>query len=453
MEDAEKQDQFDVTFERVCSVPSATNIVDKEQEQFGVAFDQPFSIKEKPKKKKVNVTITVVSVAGLHIQDCSKRKKGFMSMKNSSRYRELSSPPTTPSTTITASFSRKAAKAEKNATPRVASLPVQLRDASASSPDIIHWPEQDEPSTSYRFHQEWLQEEQGYNTNANKGVSEPCTVHLAITTSSGRMLNLGRAEVLADKVGESFIDIPVIDDIASTGKPTRFGKGKKVKMMKLNGDSLKCGIECDAALRVKIHVSEPFSDIPETAAAATPSFLQHAVPPSRLRSPVRVGSIRKSASTSTDATSKLSNESSQLATTSKMSNESCQSSLDRGVEISYNATQYIPSQKLDQATVSLQVAGSLSEANVEEDDNCSTSTGSYASSNGDLISSLGEDNIFFEYDSRLTWRHLFMCNFPVCGVVKQECADMLQSSSLSMNTTYDEDEPTLLSRGSSYVPW
>ena len=51
MEDAEKQDQFDVTFERVCSVPSATNIVDKEQEQFGVAFDQPFSIKEKPKRK------------------------------------------------------------------------------------------------------------------------------------------------------------------------------------------------------------------------------------------------------------------------------------------------------------------------------------------------------------------------------------------------------------------
>eukprot|EP00984_Skeletonema_dohrnii_P030482 scaffold22001_cov151-Skeletonema_dohrnii-CCMP3373.AAC.3 len=401
-ETAEKG-HFVVEFERICSVPAA---------------NQPSSIKEKPKKKKVNVTVTVVSVAGIHIQDRSKPKKGFMSMKTTSNNREMGSPQTTPPMTITASFSRKEGQMKNNGTPHVASLPVQLSDASPSSPVIIHWPEQDEVSSSYHFQQEWLQEEEeGDNTNANSSVTKPCTVHLAIT-KSGRMFNLGRAEIVGDKVGESFIDIPIIDEIPSAGgKQTRFVKGNRVKMMKLKGVGLKCGLGTTATLRAKVQVSEPFYDDPET----TQSFL---LPPSRMSSPLRVGSIKKSSS-STSYHSQSTN------TTSKMSSESS----EWGVEIQFNTVQPTTTHTNE----SLQTAASMSEASMD----------SYSSAS-DMISSLGEDNSFFEYDKRLSWRHFFTCNFPVCGVMKQECADIQQIRSQSKDTFDEDEEP---SRSSSYVPW
>jgi hypothetical protein len=72
------------------------------------------------------------------------------------------------------------------------------------------------------------------------------------------------------------------------------------------------------------------------------------------------------------------------------------------------------------------------------------------SSASDMISSLGEDNSFFEYDKRLSWRHLLTCNFPVCGVMKQECADIQQIKSQSKDTFDEDEEP---SRSSSHVPW
>jgi len=423
---AEVEKQFAVRFERVRSVPSDCSMITGTEVAAEVnERDQPSFIEEKPKGKKVNVTVTVVSFTGLHIQACSKPKKGFMAKKNTNRrFRELSSPPTTPSTTITASFATDSAIIEKNGKHHVTSLPVQFSDASALSPVVVHWPKQDEASTSYHYQQEWLHEEDENNTFANKRAFKPCIVHLAIIRS-GRMINLGRAEVFGDKVGESFINIPITDKTLSTGKPTRFGKGKKVKLMKLKGEDLKCGLGAEAVLRVRVHVSEPFCDDPETTL-----FLQYVTPPSRVRSPHRVGSIKKSFSTSTGYYTHGTD------TTSQMSSES---------------SQHVSSSMPNQTMIPLQVEASSHRAHDEEGDNCSASMGSY-SNGSDLVSSLSDNNTFFEYDRRLTWRHLFMCNFPVCGVIKQECTDIRRST---LQDTYDEEdyEPTLPSHGSSYVPW
>lgn len=403
-EDAGEKGQFLVAFERVCSIPSAS---------------QPASLEEKSKEKKVNVTVTVVSVAGIQFQDCSKPKKGFMHKKNTSHNREV---------TITASFSRAGGKMKENNASSVNSLPVKLRDASPSSA-TTYWSDQDDVSSSYHFQQEWHQDEEGDNNTAKKGA---CTAHLAVTCS-GRMFNLGRAEILGEKVGESFIDIPIIDEMPSAGKQPRFVKGNRKKTMKLRGVNLKVVLGSNATLRAKVHVSKPFVDGTGTAAVDPASCLVHAVPPSRVSSPLRVGRIKKTFSSSTGCHSSSTN------TTSKMSSEISHSSVEWGVEIQYN-TGRSPTTTL---TPTLQVATSMSDASM----NSYTS----ASSDFDLISSLGEDDSFFEYDKRLSWRGLFTCNFPLCDVMKQECADIRQIKSHSMDTFDEEDD--MPSRSSSYVPW
>ena len=403
-EDAVEKGQFLVAFERVCSIPSAS---------------QPTSLEEKSKKKKVNVTVTVVSVAGVQFQDCSKPKKGFMHKKNTSHNREV---------TITASFSRGGGKMKENNTPTVASLPVKLHDASPSSA-TTYWSNQDEVSSSYHFQQKWHQDEEKDNNTAKKGVSTlPCTAHLAVTCS-GRMFNLGKAEILGEKVGESFIDIPII-----AGKQPRFVKGNRKKTMKLKGVNLKVVLGSNATLRAKVHVSKPFVDGTGTAAVDPASCLVHAVPPSRVSSPLRVGSIKKSFSSSSTGC-----HSSSTNTTSKMSSEISHSSVEWGVEIQYN-TGRSPTTTL---TPTLKAATSMS--------NASMNSYSSASSDFDLISSLCEEDSFFEYDKRLSWRGLFTCNFPLCEVMKQECADIRQIKSHSMDTFDEEDD--MPSRSSSYVPW
>ena len=409
--DLVEKDQFHVVVERICSIPSV---------------NESTSIEEEPNKMKVNVSVTVVSVAGIHIHDCSKPKlKGFMPKRNISHNREQSSSKPTSSTTITASFSRRDGEMEKDGTAHVASLPVQLGGAFSSSSATIYWPDQDGLSSSHHFQQVWPQEREGDNNNGNESVVKPCTVHLAVA-NSGRTFNLGRAEILSDKVGESFIDIPIIDELPSASKQSRFIKSNRVKMMKLDGVGLKCGLGSNVMLKVKVQVSEPFYDDPKPVAVA--------VPPSRVRSPLRVRSIRKTFSSSTGSYSHSTN------TTSKMSSESSQGSMDWGVEIQYNTVPPSVSPSTNHSTESIQMSASVSEASMD----------SYASAASDFVSSLGEDQSFIEYDKGFSWHEIFRCIFPVCGEMKQECTDIQFMKSQALEAFEAEEEP---SRSSFFLPW
>lgn len=437
--DSEEREQFLAAAQRVCSIPSPS-------------VNQSNSILEEPKKKKVDVTVTVVSVAGIHIQDCSKPKlKGFMPKRNTSHNREQSPSKTTSLTTITASFSRREGEMKKNGTLSLASLPVQLGGAFSSPSATTYWPDREGLLSSYHFQQEWPQEEEGGVENVSESVFKPCTVHLAVT-NSGQMFNLGRAEILADKVGESSIDTPIIDELPSTDKQTKFIKGNRVKMIKLKEVGLKCGLGTNAMLKVKVQVSEPFCDDPETVAIA--------VPPSRVGSSLRPGRIRKTFSSSTGSYSHNTNM------TSKMSTDSSQRSMDWGVEIQYNTvprstnhptvspqstkchTEHIPTEPIPTESVptdsvpteSIRVAASMSESSMY----------SYPSAVSDSVSSLGEDQSCIEYDKSFSWHRFLTCSFPVCGELKQECTDIQIMKSDVMDTYDEEDEP---SRSSSYEPW
>ena len=402
-------------------------------------------------KKKVNVTVSVISISGVHIQDCSKQKKNFR--KKSSRYRELEN---APSTTIGASFSR---KGEKKDASQASSLPVQFHGASGTSPDIIHWPEDDEPA-SYHFQRDW--EEQG-NLTAGKSAPDPCIIHLGIERS-GRKFNIGSAKVLGVKVGENVGNIPITNELP-TGKQTKIGKGKKVKMIKLKGESVKCGVERNAVLRVKVNVSEPFEVVPETeeGVVLTSSVRQYTMP----ESPSRVRSIRKSASKSTDCPSKSTSQAtdsflsqstdfnsqstdvtSNLSGESNESSQSSQKTLERGVEIHFNATEYQPSPEQTSPTLITSKAAKQSSKAQSEEDEYSRS-GQFS-----VVSSFSDDNTYLDdYGKKITWRRLLMCQIPVCGMMRSECADMRGGT--SRIETFDDDYTSLqdLSRSSSYVPW
>lgn len=419
--DTEEPEQFLVAAQRVCSIPSPS-------------VNQSTSIEEEPRKKMVDVTVTVVSVAGIHIQDCSKPKlKGFMPKRNKSNNREQSPTKPTFPTTVTASFSQREGELKKNGTLSLASLPVQLvGGAFSSSSTTTYWPDREGLLSSYHFQQEWPQEGGGDDQNVSERVFKPCTVHLAVK-KSGQTFHLGRAEILADKVGESSIDVPIIDELPTTGKQTKFIKGSRVKMMKLKEVGLKYGLGTNAMLKVKVQVSEPFCDDLETVAEA--------VPPSRVGSSQRAGRIRKTFSSSTGSYSHSTN------TTSKISTDSSQTS-DWGVEIQYNTvsrsmnyptvpqsmkhhTEHIPTDHIP--TESIQVAASMSERSMYS-----------------YLSSLSDDQSCIEYDKSLSWHHFLTCSFPVYSTLKQECFDIQIMKSEVMDTYDEEDEP---SRSSSFVPW
>lgn len=417
----------------------------------GSPKNKPPQTKVEPSKKKVNVTVSVISISGVHIQDCSKQKKNFRKKATASRYKELEN---APSTTIGASFSR---KGEKKGACHASSLPVQFHDTSGTSPDIIHWPEDDEP-VSYHFQRDW--EEQGSLTSG-KSAPDPCIIHLGIERS-GRKFNLGSAKVLGVKLGENVCNIPITNELP-TGKQTKIGKGNKVKMIKLKGESVKCGVDRNAVLRVKVNVSEPFEVIPETeeGVVLTSSPRQYTMP----ESPSRVRSIRQSASkrstdclskstsqaTDSQATDFLSQSTDVTSNLSGESNESSQSSqktLERGVEIHFNATEYQPSlEQTNPTMITSKAAKKSSKAQGEEDEY--SRSGQFS-----MVSSFSDDNTYLDdYGEKITWRRLLMCQIPVCGMMRSECTDMRGGT--SRVETFDDDYTSLqdLSRSSSYVPW
>ena len=347
-----------LAFERVCSIPPAK---------------MHSAIEENSKTKKVNVIVKVVSATGIHIQDCSKSKKGFLTKESASRSLDKKRSSMIPPTTITASLS-----SSRENPYHWASFPFHF----ASSSNVINWSQQDDTCTFFNFQREWLQNEQEDDTIRLK---TPCIVNLSVTRA-GKKFILGRAEFWGDRVGEHYIDIPIINEIST--RKLRFRKGMKLKTVNTEEHSFKYGLGSNATLRVAIIVSEPFYEDPETA-LVKPSYLQYTVPPSRLGSPVRVRSIKKSVSDSTDY---------YTNSTDSMSSDSRQStSPDWGTEVQY---------KLIRAPIHSPTSHEVVSSSDED------SLDSYVSAGSDyFVSSLGE-----KYNNRLNWRHLFICNFPDCGI-------------------------------------
>ena len=352
-----------VAFERVCSIPPSKM--------------HP-TIEENSKTKKVNIIVKVVSANGVHIQDCSNSKKGFLPTKSVNCSLDKKRPSLIPPSAITALPSSKDIWVNTNAPYHGASFPFHF----VSSSNVINWSQQDEKCTFFYFQRELLQNEPEDDTILLKA---PCNINLSITRA-GQTYKLGRAEFWGHKVGEQYIDIPIINE-TSTRKHKRFRKGMKLKTVKIEEHSFKYGLESNATLRVKVILLESFHENPEKALVA-PSYLQYTVPPSRVGSPMRVRSIKKSISESTDYTN----------STGSMSSESSQStSSDWGIEVQYKLVSRTPIHPLK----SCEVVSRSDEDTLD----------SYVSAGSEFVSRLGE-----KYINRLNLRHVFICNFPDCGI-------------------------------------
>ena len=217
--------------------------------------------------KTMDVTITILSLNGVHIKDVGKK-------------RAKSDSPTM--TNIVASFSHD--DLSTNTTSCLPSLSLDIpKSSNKNKPinEVIYWPDQDETIdddviglSSFQFQRDFVHEGQ-----SSRFVPQPCSIQLAISRK-GKLHALGSANILVsgEENGEASINIPIAnhDGIpkSKVGQPSnssrRFSIVKNkadVPMAKLKGDSIKCGLDGNATLRVLVRVSEV--DMSNTQ---TPSF-------------------------------------------------------------------------------------------------------------------------------------------------------------------------------------
>ncbi len=282
---------------------------------------------EQPRHKKlVNVTVTILSIAGLFIEDVGagnpkrgESRSGKFCIRNmytnsshvgspprkiktvesetetessiltASMSRDTSAEPTNSATKVVASLSR--STKNKNVMVHLSSLPLtapasniagslakQKKKERDTLSSVVHWPEhpqQDdalrhkhrEPS-SYQFQLAFHAE---FSTSTSRFVPQSVPIQVSVSRF-GRMYKLGTANLLlsGEENGGSSIAVPVTSCYRGTvtnnkfksifSSVTKHGEDKEMRMLALKGDTLKCGLDPNATLRVLVHVSEPICE-------------------------------------------------------------------------------------------------------------------------------------------------------------------------------------------------
>ena len=313
---------------------------------------------EQPRHKKlVNVTVTILSIAGLFVEDVGagpKKRGGIMagkfSIRNSNnessgfgstsrKIKTDESASETDSSTLTASTSRDSnavnTTTSTSATKVVASLSrvtknknvmIHLSSMPLTVPEtnhkgrsakkncitngissVVQWPEQQqedspgykqrEPS-SYQFQLAFHAE---YSTAKVRFVPQLVPIQISISRF-GRMYKIGTAQLLVsgEENGDSSIAVPVTSCYhfgtpksnkfkgILSGSLTKSNEDKTMRMLALKGDTLKCGLDPNATLRVLVHVSEPICETleisPKLNVTMIPSNVQAKMSPTQTES-------------------------------------------------------------------------------------------------------------------------------------------------------------------------
>ena len=282
---------------------------------------------EQPRHKKlVNVTVTILSIDGLFIEDVGagtqKRTEsmpGKFSIRNmytcpsnvgppprkiktdesetetdssiltASMSRDNSAEPTNSTTRVVASLTR--ITKNKNVMVHLSSLPLTVptsniegslakqkkkeRDTLSS---VVHWPEypQEEDALRYKHrepssYQFQLAFHAEFSTTTSRFIPQSVPIQVSVSRF-GRMYKLGTANLLlsGEENGDSSLAVPVTSCYRGTVKNNKFKsifssltkhcEDKEIRMLALKGDTLKCGLDPNATLRVLVHVSEPICE-------------------------------------------------------------------------------------------------------------------------------------------------------------------------------------------------
>ena len=249
--------------------------------------------------KQVNVSVTILSISGLHVKDTAvKKKSGVLRGISPSRAfpsRSLSparrkkgnldvdtqscTPSTTSSsnnnitdnsneTTVVASFTRMAKKKKKRMA-HVGSIPLKLSSDNYDCDADIQWPtidasmQQKEDSSHYRFLHTFDQHEESNDPSLPSRVpiqqqmdeqEVPQTIQIAISRQ-GRMFKLGTASIPLStdtRSGSSDYTLPITN--CNPIKNKKNGVNKPM-MMKLKDDTIKVSMDTDATIKIRVAVS------------------------------------------------------------------------------------------------------------------------------------------------------------------------------------------------------
>mmetsp|Transcript_35199 Transcript_35199/g.84926 ORF Transcript_35199/g.84926 Transcript_35199/m.84926 type:complete len:686 (-) Transcript_35199:86-2143(-) len=291
-------------------------------------------------KKVVNVTVMILSIAGLFVKDDKPtKKKGGLLMKskkfpsrggggsnkedengtvdssmrsNDDSGGQTAAPPGNSTTTVVASFSRLVRTKDgkpRTAMTHVPSTPLpllQIGEKKKATNSVVNWPDQPKEEgdhnngtsskqtlSSYQFQRTFEREAavSGEVSASGDGfVPQPLSIQIAISRS-GRMFKLGTADILitGEESGESSVNMPIKNCnpqavVPKTYKKFKTRKGnseKMIPMMKLKGDTLKCGLDPDATLRVLVHVGEPIGETMELSPKFNVTMMSNSMRSSR----------------------------------------------------------------------------------------------------------------------------------------------------------------------------
>lgn len=170
-------------------------------------------------------------------------------------------------TTVVASFD--GGKSNKTLT-HVNSLPLSLSTATNKPVgQIVHWAR----TSTHTFQRTFIRENSSTSaTGHTRYVPQTMPVVISLARN-GMLYKLGDADLSlsGDENGESCIPITPI------GKASR--KKSKVSLMQLKGESVKCGIDHSAKLKVVVHVSEPLEETLELSSNMAVTRLIAQCPP------------------------------------------------------------------------------------------------------------------------------------------------------------------------------
>jgi len=248
-----------------------------------------------PPPKLLNVTVTILSMSGVHAKESCKRRTSWKSKKFSRGGKHETTwdeSKVQPTTTLVATFEkseqqqqRQPGGDDKTVLTHIPSLPLSLPPPPSSSSrsscsssatnifnDVVHWPEQNVGThskiSSFTFSRHFSQEAGNHNNKngANaRYVPQLCSIQISISRNNdGKMYRLGNAHVFVsgEEDGGASMNVPVVDfekafnslQVISRGGGNESGGAN---LMRLKGDTLKIGLAARAMLRVLVRVSDP----------------------------------------------------------------------------------------------------------------------------------------------------------------------------------------------------
>ena len=205
--------------------------------------------------KLLHVSVTVISLSGVYFKESTKSKNttnGDESQKS------------IPKTTVVASLAHEEEKEDGAMDDHLRSLPLDFSTSpnpKNATKEIVHWPSSDGISnknvSTFQFERYFLREKEGRGIRKKKlqqmYASQSCRIQLAVCRNK-RWFKLGDADIVVsgEERGEQSISVPLVNK----DQPVKKSKNNAIPMARLKGETLKCGLGGNAALRVLVNVSE-----------------------------------------------------------------------------------------------------------------------------------------------------------------------------------------------------